>query len=207
MFADVGMAGNPAPVATPFQVFEPLAQETWGYVTVMVRSDQPAMSEPLRRAVNELDANIPVQMLNTASELAKISTRGIELITTIFFGFSLLGLFLAALGLYGVISRLVMQRTPEIGVRLALGAQVSDILALILRAGFRLALLGAAVGLLGSIGMNVLMGAVFNHGSLQLDYITLPLTTALLVLVSLLACYLPARRATKIDPITALRAE
>ncbi len=146
-------------------------------------------------------------MLNTASELAKISTRGIELITTIFFGFSLLGLFLAALGLYGVITRLVMQRTAEIGVRLALGAQLSDILSLILGTGFRLALIGAGVGLLGSIGMNLLMGAVFNNGSLKLDYVTLPLTTTLLVLVSLVACYLPARRATKIDPMVALRAE
>ena len=207
VFADVGMAGNPAPPATPFQVFEPLAQETWNYVTVMVRSDQPAMTEPLRRAVNELDPNIPVQMLNTATELAKISTRGLELITTIFLGFSSLGLFLAALGLYGVITRLVMQRTPEIGVRLALGAQLRDILSLIMGAGFRLALIGAGLGLLGSIGMNVIMGAIFNSGSVQLDYITLPLTTALLVLVALLACYLPARRATKIDPMSALRAE
>jgi putative ABC transport system permease protein len=99
-------------------------------------------------------------------------------------------------------------------VRLALGAQLSDILSLILGAGFRLALLGAGLGLLGSIGMNVLMGALFNNGSVkalswwrQLDYITLPLTTVLLVLVSLLACYLPARHATKIDPLTALRNE
>ena len=207
VFADVKMAGNPAPAATSFQVFEPLAQETWNYVAVMVRSSQGAMTEPLRRTVTELDPTIPVQLLNTAVELASIGTRGIKLIAGIFACFSALGLFLAALGLYGVITRLVMQRTPEIGVRIALGAQLSDVVTLFVGTGFRLALIGAGLGLLGSIGMNVLMGALFNNGTVQLDYLTLPVTTVLLVLVALLASYLPARRAAKVDPIVALRAE
>jgi ABC-type antimicrobial peptide transport system permease subunit len=100
-----------------------------------------------------------------------------------------------------------MQRTPEIGVRIALGAQLSDIVTLFVGTGFRLALIGAGLGLLGSIGMNVLMGALFNNGTVQLDYLTLPVTTVLLVLVALLASYLPARRSAKVDPIVALRAE
>ena len=148
-----------------------------------------------------------MQLLNTAVELASIGTRGIKLIAGIFACFSALGLFLAALGLYGVITRLVMQRTPEIGVRIALGAQLSDVVTLFVGTGFRLALIGAGLGLLGSIGMNVLMGALFNNGTVQLDYLTLPVTTVLLVLVALLASYLPARRAAKVDPIVALRAE
>jgi putative ABC transport system permease protein len=206
VFADVGMAGNPSTQSTPYQVFQPLAQEPWNYVAVLVRSAQP-VTEPLRRVVQALDPSIAVQMLNTADELAKTGTRSMELITTIFTGFSLLGLFLAALGLYGVIMRLVMQRTPEIGVRLALGAQWRDILTLIMGAGFRLALIGTGLGLLGSVAMNVLMGAMFNNGKVELDFITLPITTTLLVAVALVACYLPARRATKVDPMTALRAE
>jgi putative ABC transport system permease protein len=204
-FSDVNMAGNPSAPSTPFQVFQPLAQETWNYVAVMVRSNQP-MTEPLRQAVLALDPNIPVQMLNTADELAKTGIRGMELITTIFLGFSVLGLFLAALGLYGVIMRLVMQRTPEIGVRLALGAQLRDILTLIMGTGLRLALVGATLGLLGSALLSVVMSAMFS-GKAGIDYITLPLTTALLVIVALVACYLPARRATKIDPMVALRTE
>lgn len=207
VFGGIALAGNPAPQKTPYLVFQPLAQETWNYATVVIRSKQPAMTETLRRTVNDLDANIPVTLLNTVEELAKTSTRSTSLITTIFIGFSSLGLFLAALGLYGVIMRLVTLRTPEIGVRMALGAQLKDIMSLIVGAGFRLALIGAGVGLLGSIGMNLLMGAVFNNGSMQLDYETLLLTTFLLVLVSLIASYLPARSATKVDPMTALRTE
>ena len=206
VFPDVGMAGNPSTQSTPFQVFQPLAQEPWHYVAVLVRSAQP-MTEPLRQTIQSIDPLIPVQMLNTADELAKTGTRAMELITTIFLGFSVLGLFLAALGLYGVIMRLVMQRTPEIGVRIALGAQLRDILTLIMGAGFRLALIGAGIGLLGSMAMNALMGAMFNNGKIELDLITLPVATTLLVLVALVACYLPARRATKVDPMTALRAE
>lgn len=196
----------PGPVSTPYQVFRPLAQETWNYVTVMVKSGNTAMTEPLRHAVNELDPTIPVQLLNTMSELAKISTRGIELITTIFGGFSALSLFLAATGLYGVIARLVSQRTAEIGVRIALGAQLRDILRLIMGTGFRLALLGAGLGLLGSIIANLVIAQVFN-GKPDIDYVILPLVTLLLVFVALVASYLPARRATKIDPMSALRAE
>lgn len=205
VFRDVGMAGNPSPTATPYQVFQPLAQEPWNYVAVMVRSSQP-MTEPLRQAVQALDPNIPVQMLNTADELAKTGIRGMELITKIFFCFSLLGLFLAALGLYGVIMRLVMQRTAEIGVRMALGAQWRDILTLIMGMGFKLALIGAGIGFLGSALMSVVLSAMFS-GEAGIDLVVLPLTTLLLVFVALVACYLPARRATRIDPMTALRTE
>lgn len=205
VFRDVGMAGNPSPTATPYQVFLPLAQDPWNYVAVMIRSSQP-MTESLRKAVQSLDPNIPVQMLNTTDELAKTGIRGMELITKIFFAFSLLGLFLAALGLYGVIMRLVMQRTAEIGVRMALGAQWRDILTLIMGMGFKLALIGAGVGFLGSALMSVVLSSLFS-GEAGLDVVVLSLTTLLLVLVALVACYLPARRATKINPMTALRAE
>jgi putative ABC transport system permease protein len=205
VFRDVGMAGNPSPTSTPYQVFLPLAQEPWNYVAVMVRSSQP-MTESLRKTVQSLDPNIPVQMLNTADELAKTGIRSMELITKIFLAFSLLGLFLAALGLYGVIMRLVMQRTAEIGVRMALGAQWRDILALIMSTGFKLALAGAGLGFLGSALLSVVLSSLFS-GKAGLDIVVLSLTTLLLVIVALVACYLPARRATKIDPMAALRAE
>lgn len=206
VFSDVSMAGNPSPQTTLFQVFRPLAQETWNYVTVMVRTEGAGLTEPLRRTVNELDPNIPVQMLNTMDELAKVGTRGMQLITTIFAGFSVLSLFLAAMGLYGVISRLVSQRTAEIGVRIALGAQLRDILRLIMGMGTRLALFGAGLGLVGSIIANLVIAQVFN-GKPSIDMVILPLMTATLVLVALLASYLPARRATKVDPMVALRTE
>ncbi|HWA86796.1 MAG TPA: ABC transporter permease [Opitutus sp.] len=207
VFADISLAGNPSPQKTPYLVFEPLAQETWNYSTVLVRSSQAGMTETLRHTVNSLDPTIPVTLLNSVTELAKTATRSMALISTIFIGFSALGLFLAALGLYGVIMRLVTLRTQEIGVRMALGAQLPDIMRLILGTGFRLALIGAGVGLLGSIGVNLLLGALFNNGSLRLDYTTLLLTTSVLVFVALVASYLPARRATHVNPVDALRAE
>ncbi|HVU22555.1 MAG TPA: ABC transporter permease [Opitutus sp.] len=207
VFADIALAGNPSPQKTPYLVFQPLAQETWNYSTVLVRSSQPGMTETLRRTVNALDPTVPVTLLNSVPELAKTATRSMELISTIFIGFSALGLFLAALGLYGVIMRLVTLRTQEIGVRMALGAQLPDIMRLILGTGFRLALLGAALGLLGSVGANLIMGSLFNNGSLQVDYVTLLLTTSVLVAVALVASYLPARRATRVNPVDALRAE
>jgi predicted permease len=207
VFGDIALAGNPAPQKTPYLVFQPLAQETWNYSAVLVRSSQPGMAETLRRSVNALDPAVPLKLLNSVTELAKTATRSLALISTIFIGFSALGLFLAALGLYGVIMRLVTLRTQEIGVRIALGAQVKDIMSLIVGTGFRLALVGAGIGLLGSIGMDLVMRALINNGSTQLDYTTLLLTTLLLVVVALVASYLPARRATRVNPVEALRAE
>lgn len=206
VFRDVGLAGNPSPQSTRHQVFKPLAQEPWNYVTVLVRAGNTPMTEPLRRTVAGLDPNIPVQLLNTVTELSRTSTRIMELVTTIFAGFSLLSLALAAMGLYGVIARLVSQRTAEIGVRLALGAQLGDIMRLVMGAGFHLALVGAALGLLGSVAANLLIAVIFD-GKPSLDYVTLPVVTAILVVVALVASWLPALRATRINPIDALRAE
>lgn len=119
-------------------------------------------------------------------------------------GFALLGLFLAALGVYGVIARLVAMRTAEIGVRLALGAQTSDVVWLVLSTGLRLILWGAAFGLIGDFAISKLIASIapgISGGDLWMTAVV----TAILVSVASLACYLPARRATKIDPVIALR--
>jgi hypothetical protein len=208
VFTDIGLAGNPTPPNTPYQVFNPLAQETWNYVTVLVRgADAARLADPLRRTVGELDANIPVQMLNTADQMVRIGSRGMELLTQILVWSGALGLFLAAMGLYGVIARLVAQRTPEIGVRLALGAQFRDVVWLVLGSALRLTLIGAGIGLVLSVLISFALRAALPGSPPSVDLITLPLVTVLLVLVALLASYLPARRASKIDPLTALRAE
>jgi putative ABC transport system permease protein len=174
----------------------------------MVRSSRPeALVEPMRRAVGEIDPNIPVQMLYTAERMKEIGSQGMELITTILAGFSVLGLFLSALGLYGVISRLVTQRTPEIGVRLALGAQLRDVVWLVLGSGLRLSAVGMGIGLVGSVLVGFALQAAFPGGNTGLDVRTLVVVTTLLMVVSLVATYLPARRATKVNPLEALRAE
>jgi putative ABC transport system permease protein len=204
---DVGFAVGMIPKTTPFQVMRPLAQDTWNYVTVAVRSSSPEkMTEPLRQAVAALDPNLVVQQLGPIREVTKLVTGSADMMTTVLICFALLGLFLAALGLYGVIARVVVQRTPEIGVRVALGAQSTDVVWLVLRSGLRMTLIGTALGLAGSflLGWAISLAMPDMGSSQPLLFLGV---SVVLVPVGLLACWLPARRASKIDPMIALRAE
>ncbi|HVZ63325.1 MAG TPA: ABC transporter permease [Lacunisphaera sp.] len=204
---DVKMALAGLVGSTPFQIYRPLAQEPWNYVTVAVRSDKPeAQVEPMRQAIATLDPNLAVQQLDTLDHAIAQATGGISLMRTVLVSFAGLGLFLAALGLYGVIARLVMQRTPEIGIRMALGAQARDVAWLILGTGLRLIAWGAVLGAIGSGGMYLLFRRVLPEVAINVPAVFAIITTILLV-VGLIACWLPARRATKVDPLIALRAE
>ncbi|MGH9785204.1 MAG: FtsX-like permease family protein [Terriglobia bacterium] len=127
-------------------------------------------------------------------------------LATILSALAVLGLGLASLGVYGVIARTVAQRTGEFGIRLALGAQVGDITRLVLTSGAILALIGTAVGLLGSFGISRLIAAAFP-GMQTSSPAILTGATLLLVAIAQIACYLPARRASRISPAEALRAE
>jgi len=117
-----------------------------------------------------------------------------------------LGLGLASLGIYGVIARTMAQRTGEFGIRLALGAQVGDITRLVLTSGAKLALIGSALGLLGAFGISRLIGAFFP-GMQTNSVAVLTGVTLLLMAIALFACYMPARYASRINPIETLRAE
>jgi putative ABC transport system permease protein len=204
---DLRFAVSIAAPATRFQVFRPLAQETWNYVTVVVRASAPeTLVEPMRRIVAEMDPDLPVQNLRTTDNLIEQGNGGMKMINIILVAFALLGLFLAALGLYGVIARLVVQRTPEIGVRMALGAQSRDVAWLILGSGLRLIVIGTAIGLLGAFGIARLLATILPEMPAQGPWAVI-MVTLLLVAVALLACWLPARRAAKVDPLVALRGE
>jgi putative ABC transport system permease protein len=120
--------------------------------------------------------------------------------------FALTALLLAGLGIYGVISYIVSERTHEIGIRLALGAQRANILRMLLRQGLGLALGGAAVGLVCSVIVSYLMAGLL-YGVRPMDPLTFASVALLLVGVALLACYIPARRAIRVDPLVALRYE
>ncbi len=204
---DAGFVSNFSVPDTRLQVYRPLVQEPWGYLQIALRARNPeALAEPLRRAVADLDPDLPVADLRTVREAIDQAQHNFYIANQLLGGFAALGLILAAVGLYGVISNLVVQRTSEFGVRLALGASPAQIRRLVLDQGLRLAGVGAALGLLGSFALTRVLAAALP-GLPGQDALTLATNLALLFAIALLACWLPARRATRVDPITALRAE
>jgi putative ABC transport system permease protein len=192
---------------TMFQVYKPLAHEPWGYLWLMVRGDHPAgFKNDVRRAVSDIDPDVAVQELVTVPEAADRYMHNIVVVNHTVAGFALLGLLLAAIGLYGVISNLVAQRWGEFGIRLALGAGPRDVLWLVLHTGLFLTLLGLGAGtiLAGVLNWALRMAMPRLTGT---DPLAIALVAVALLLVSLLACWLPARRATRVNPLEALRAE
>ncbi len=204
---DTSYALGAMPVDTKFLVMVPLAQETWNYVTVALRSDNPGrLVEPLRQTILALDSELAPQQLGTIKDALRIVTGGMSMLTTVLTAFALLGLFLAAIGIYGVMARTVVRRTPEIGVRVALGAQPRDVVRMVLLSGFKMALLGTGIGLLGSLALGFALQAIINN-STGPNWPLNAMVVAVLIIVGLVACWLPARRAAKVDPVIALRAE
>jgi ABC-type antimicrobial peptide transport system permease subunit len=142
----------------------------------------------------------------TVPEAADQFLRSFTVVNDPLGGFALLGLLLAAIGLYGVISNLVAQRTNEFGIRMALGAKPRDVLGLVLRRGVGLTLLGLVIGSVLASALNFALRASLPRMG-GLDPLTIGLVALFLFGVALFACWLPARRATKINPVEALRAE
>jgi putative ABC transport system permease protein len=152
--------------------------------------------------VQKLDATLPVFDVKTMTEHMSLSLFPARVAATLLGCFGLLALLLAAIGVYGVMSYSVAQRTREIGIRIALGAQPRDVLQLVVRQGMLL----AAIGLFVSLALTRLMSSLL-YGVSATDVVTFLSISLLLAAVVLLACYLPARRATKVDPIVTLRYE
>jgi putative ABC transport system permease protein len=176
------------------------------YYAVRTTADPLSQAAPLRNAVAALDKNLAVSNLRTMEDLTSQSI-GQERFTLLLFGvFAALALLLAAAGIYGVMSYSVAQRTHEMGIRMALGAQTKDVLKLVLREGMTLILLGATIGVTAAIALTRLMEKLL-FGVKPTDPVTFVGVPILLGLIALLACYLPARRATKVDPMIALRYE
>jgi len=193
--------------ATMFQVYKPLVNEPWGYLWLLVRGPAPAtFKNEVLRAVADVDPNVAVQEMYTMPEAADRYAHNIVVINDTLGGFALLGLALAALGLYGVISNLVAQRMSEFGIRLALGAKPRDVLGLVLRRGVGLTLLGLVIGAALAFALNLALQATMPRMAAS-DPVTIALVAVLLLAIALLACWLPARRATRINPLDALRAE
>jgi putative ABC transport system permease protein len=156
--------------------------------------------------VRNVESNLPVSNIKTQIEQSDETLRAERLFARLLGFFGSLAMFLAGIGLYGVLAYAVAQRTQEIGVRVALGAQTRDVLRLVISQGMLLALLGVIAGLGGALGLTRLMRTLL-YGVSPTDPLTFAIIAVLLLLVALLACWIPARRATKVDPLAALRAE
>ncbi len=194
--------------ATTVQTYEPFAQHPFNTLNVVLRtSGSPAaLTGALRPAVYSVDKDQPVGKIQPLSEILSETIAKQRFAMTLVAAFSLVALVIASIGIYGVMSYNVVQRRGEIGIRMALGAQTRDVLNLILSSGGKLVGLGLLVGLLATLLATRAMGSIlFQTGAF--DLFTLGAITLLLAFVALIACLLPAQRATHVNPIEALRDE
>jgi ABC-type antimicrobial peptide transport system permease subunit len=161
---------------------------------------------PIREALQKVNAQIVTYDIRTLDGIISRSLAARRFSMILLGIFAALALVLSCVGIYGVISYLVGQRTHEIGIRMALGAQRKDVLRLILAQGSKMALVGVAVGIAGSLALTRLMAKLLFGVSVY-DPLTFLAVAGLLILVALAACYIPARRAMRVDPMVALRYE
>jgi putative ABC transport system permease protein len=193
---------------TPFQVYASLNQRAWPFATLLVRSPLPveSLSKTIQRAIWEFNPEQTISNVLPVRTLVKQTLTQPQLYLTLFSLFALLALLLAAIGLYGLIAYSVAQRTREFGIRYALGAQVGDVLRLVIGQGARLTAFGLALGVLAAAGVARLMETLLFRTTAY-DPLVFGGVVFVLAAIGLLAALLPALRATKADPVAALRAE
>ena len=204
---------------TPLHVYLPLTQATNGslYLVVRTKTDPASMTASVQGALRAVEPDLPVYGVRTMDEVFKREILPQRAAMILLCAFALVSVLLAAVGIYGVISWGVVQRTREMGLRMALGAQSGDVLWLVLRRSMLLVLAGVALGLSGAFILTRVLSSILSQGGSgsspllfgvrAVDPVTFVVVPLLLSAVALLACFFPARRATKVDPMVVLRYE
>ena len=190
-------------------MYRPMRQDPWETMALVVRSegaDPNSLAPAVRGEVSALDKDLPVYNVRAMGDIVDEALSPKRLTMSLMAFFALGALALAAVGLYAVMSYTVAQRTHEIGIRLALGAQARDILRLVVGQGLLLVTVGLALGLAGALALTRVMSSIL-YGVSATDPLVFGVVAAVLAVAATLACYVPARRATKVDPMTALRYE
>jgi putative ABC transport system permease protein len=198
-----GLAEDPATAMYLSYALDPQRQFT---IVASATTDPKSLQVPLARGLSSLDPLMPVKDLETLEELISGTIARPRFNATMLTLFAALGLLLASLGIYGVLSYSVAQRTHEMGIRMALGADPRDVLSLVVRDGLKVAVLGVLVGVAAALPATRLMGALL-YGVEASDPVVFASVAATLTLVALAASYIPARRATRVEPMVALRPE
>lgn len=190
------------------EVYFPYKQSPQNFMNLVVRttSDPTSIVPAIRGQILSVDKDQPVSDIMTMEQRVAKSVAAKRFVMFLLGTFSILALGLAAVGIYGVMAYLVTQRTQEIGVRMALGAQKRDVLKLVVLKGMVLAIIGTTIGLVASLALTRVMRSLLFEVT-PTDWLTFVISSAVLLIVALLACYIPARRATKLDPLIALRYE
>jgi predicted permease len=210
---DDGMGKDPVPVVYWPQVVEdfweeqgPVSQRSMAYAVRVTNGNPNALLPEVRKAVWSVNSNLPLARVQTLKELAS-SSMAQTTFTLIMLGIAAaVALFLGAVGIYGVISYVVSQRTREIGVRMAMGAESADVSRMVLRQAGVLAAMGVVVGLVAAGGLTRLMASLL-YGVSPMDPVTFGAVAAALAVIALVASWVPAWRASRVDPVVALRFE
>jgi len=208
----VGVVGDTKPALdteAEQQMYVPYAQDsTWSGMSLVIRTNGDPLNTAAvaRSEIRALDKGIPVFNVKTMNDVLAISVAPQRMSMLLLTAFAGVALLLAMIGIYGVTAYYVTQRTQEIGIRIALGAQVGDVVKLVLKNGMALAIVGVALGLAGAFAVTRLMSSLL-FGVKPTDTFTFVTVSVCLLVTALLASYIPARRATKVDPLTALRYE
>src|SRR5438874_693541 len=210
---EVGVVRDPTygtliDATTGLYVYVPVAQQYHHNMMMIVARtrDGTRMGEDLRALVASMNPNLPIMSTQTADEYTSLGLVPQRIVASVSGSLGLVGVLLAALGIYGVTAYAVTRRTREIGIRIALGAQRVDVMQMILREGMRLAAIGAAIGLTLAASAGRLLSS-FLLGVAPIDAVAFAGAAALFAAVGLAACYMPARRATRVDAMDALRYE